>query len=98
MSKLASSLPTAETVATRVRKGPTGECDIYGPGDLDDWRAVERLRLATCWVDAHKAVDETLGTEAPISTDKFRYHWRRRCWHWTESQRRVGLDDTDPAA
>jgi hypothetical protein len=91
MSRLATQLPTAEAIATRVRRGPSGACDIYGDGDLDDWRAVERLRLATCWVDAHKAVDETLDITEPIDTDKFRYHWRRRCWHWSEAQRRVEL-------
>lgn len=89
MSKLATQLPTAEFVATRIRRGPSGACDIYGEGDLDDWRAVDNLRRATCWVDAQRAVDETLGITAPIHTDKFRYHWRRRCFHWTEEQRRA---------
>lgn len=92
MSRLAGKLPTASDISTRVRRGPSGACDVYGEGDLDDWREVERLRLETSWVDAHRAVDDTLGITAHIDTDKFRYHWRRRCWHWTEAQRRVELD------
>lgn len=91
MSKLAAQLPTADAVMTRVRRGPSGACDIYGDGDLDDWRAVEKLRLATCWTDTHQAVDATLGIDTPIDTDKFRYHWRRRCWHWTQEQRGAAL-------
>lgn len=90
MSKLANKLPTADAIATRVRRGPSGACDIYGDGDLDDWRAVEKLRIDTCWADAQRAVDETLGAR-PIDADKFRYHWRRRCWHWTQEQRQAEL-------
>lgn len=90
MSKLATQLPTADVVATRVRRGPSGACDIYGDGDLDDWRAVEKLRMATCWADAQRAVDETLEVDA-IDADKFRYHWRRRCWHWSQEQRQAVL-------
>lgn len=90
MSKLATKLPTAEAIATRVRRGPSGACDIYGDGDLEDWRAVEKLRRDTCWADAQRAVDETLDVAA-IDTDKFRYHWRRRCWHWTQEQRQAEL-------
>ncbi len=95
MSRLATQLPSAEAVATRVRRGPSGACDIYGDGDLDDWRAVERLRLGTCWTDAHRAVDETLEIRKQIDTDKFRYHWLRKCWHWTPEQRRAQLDELD---
>jgi hypothetical protein len=90
MSKLATKLPSAEAIGTRIRRGPSGACDIYGDGDLDDWRAVERLRIDTCWADAQRAVDETLGIK-PIDFDKFRYHWRRSCWHWTQEQRQAEL-------
>lgn len=93
MTRLATDLPTAEQLAVRVRKGPTGACDIYGDGDLDDWRAVEALRIKTSWAAAQRAVDQTLEITRPIDGDKFRYHWRRRCWHWSEDQRRVELDD-----
>lgn len=92
MSNLAAKLPTAtDVLGARVRRGPSGACDIYGDGDLDDWRAVEKLRRETSWSDAHRAVDNTLGITDPIDTDKFRYHWRRRCWHWTEAERRAEM-------
>ena len=91
MSRLAN-LPTADDLSvTRTRRGPSGACDVYGDGDIDDWRRVERLRLDTCWSDAQKAVDDLLGVD-PINIDKFRYHWRRRCWHWTEEQKRADLN------
>lgn len=87
MSKLATALPTAETLAAiRRRRGPSGACDIYGDGDLEDWLAVEKLRQATTWADAQRAVDQTLKVTA-IDEGKFRYHWRLKCWHWTEEQR-----------
>jgi hypothetical protein len=90
MSALAKKLPA--TVDERVRRGPSGVCDVYGDGDLDDWRAVERLRLNASWAAAHRTVDDTLGITAPIDVDKFRYHWRRRCWHWTQEQRNATLE------
>lgn len=93
MSKLANNLPTADEItAQRVRKGPTGACDTYGAGDLEDWAAVERLRLATNWATAQRSVDQTLDVK-PLDEGKFRYHWRRKCWHWTEDQRQVQLED-----
>lgn len=88
MSQLAKKLPTPEAVATRIRRGPSGACDIYGPGDLDDWAAVQSLRRGTSWAVTHRAVDEALGINTPIDQDKFRYHFRMRCWHWTPEQRR----------
>lgn len=94
MSKLAN-LPSPEQVKARgqrERRGPAGACDIYGEGDLDDWARVERLRLETSWAQAQDEVDALL-VEEPIDGDKFRYHWRRKCWHWTEQQRRVLLED-----
>jgi hypothetical protein len=93
MSKLASALPTADTVeAERIRKGPSGACDVYGPGDMEDWAAVERLRLGTTWAEAQRHVDATLNVR-PIDEHKFRYHWRRKCWHWTPEQRQVQLEE-----
>lgn len=93
MSRLAAQLPTpTEVTANRHRRGPQGACDIYGPGDLEDWAAVERLRLAHDWATAHREVDDLLGVTTPIDGDKFRYHWRRKCFHWTEDQRRIPLD------
>lgn len=92
MSKLATALPTADTITTRARRGPSGACDVYGDGDLEDWASVERLRIGTTWADAQAEVDRVLDIKA-IDADKFRYHWRRRCWHWTQEQRSVRLED-----
>lgn len=93
MSKLATSLPTADSIQSdRVRRGPTGACDVYGDGDLEDWAAVERLRTETSWALAQREVDATLKVKS-IDEDKFRYHWRRKCWHWSPDQRRVPLQD-----
>lgn len=93
MSKLATALPTPETfVAERRRRGPSGVCDIYGDGDLEDWAAVERLRLGSTWAQAQGEVDRALGIKA-IDEDKFRYHWKKRCWHWTQEQRDTKLED-----
>lgn len=89
MSKLASTLPTADKVQrTVVRKGPNGACDVYGDGDLDDWQAVERLRKQTSWQDAQNAVDATLGVKG-VKNDDFRYHWRGNCRHWTVDQKQA---------
>lgn len=93
MSKLATALPTPETfVPERYRRGPSGACDIYGDGELDDWAAIQRLRNGSSWAQVQAEVDRILGVKA-IDTDKFRYHWSRRCWHWTQAQRDVRLED-----
>lgn len=92
MSKLATALPTPDAVESRIRRGPTGACEVYGPGDLEDWASVERLRMGTTWAEAQVEVDRILKLKA-IDTDKFRFHWRRRCWHWTQEQRDVRLED-----
>ena len=91
MSRLAGKLPSPDEVRTRIRKGPVGACDVYGDGDMDDWREVENLRRATCWNDAQREVDTVLGLENPIATNAFRYHFSRKCGHWTEAQRRETL-------
>jgi hypothetical protein len=91
MSALAKNLPKT-VVAPRIRRGPSGECDVYGDGDVDDWRAVERLRSSATWAEVHREVDKALGITSPIITDKFRYHWKRRCWHWTQEQRNAPLE------
>ena len=95
MSKLAAALPKPDELdGPRRRKGPTGACDIYGDGDLEDWAAVERLRLApNTWEIAQEHVDSALGITGTLDNDRFRYHWRRKCWHWTPEQRRVKLED-----
>jgi hypothetical protein len=91
MSALAKKLATVE-IDSRIRRGPSGACDIYGDGDMEDWAQVERLRLSSSWAEAQVTVDEALGVK-PIDTDKFRYHWRRRCWHWNHEQRQIRLED-----
>lgn len=92
MSKLAAALPEPADITSRTRRGPSGACDIYGDGDLEDWASVERLRTGTSWAVAQTEVDQALNIK-PIDSDKFRYHWRRRCWHWTQEQRSVRLED-----
>ena len=86
MSRLARSLAETDVkLAERVRKGPLGECGkVYPPGDLEDWAEVERIRHLprSSWREAQRVVDENLGVTAPIDNDKFRYHWRRKCFCW----------------
>lgn len=92
MSKLAAALPTPETMtAIRLRRGPSGACDVYGDGDIEDWAAVERLRIGSTWGQAQAEVDRVLGVK-PIDEGKFRYHWRLKCWHWTEDQRQAARE------
>ena len=91
MSALAKRLPQPSDA--RVRRGPNGACDIYGDGDLEDWAAVERLRLSPgTWALAQHHVDQTLGIQS-MDEHKFRYHWGRKCWHWSPEQRAVKLAD-----
>lgn len=95
MSKLANKLPRPnEVVTAKARKGPLGACDVYGPGDLEDWAAVTRLRRApNTWADAQVAVDTAAGIATPINDDRFRYHWSKKCDHWTVEQKRAKLED-----
>lgn len=88
MSKLAAKLPDAGELADRIRRGPTGECDIYGDGDIEDWTAVQMLRLRKSWAVAHREVDKAERTKTPIEPHAFRYHWGGKCWHWTPAQKR----------
>lgn len=94
MSNLAKALPAAAAVTDRrrVRNGPAGACDVYGDGDLEDWAAIERRRLATTWATVQYEVDK-IKKSKPIDEGKFRYHWRRKCWHWTPEQKSVRLED-----
>ena len=88
MSQLAQSLADITAAnAARTRKGPPGACQGRYPADLDDWAEVERIRLATSWVEAQRVVDAQLGLSTPLHNDKFRYHWRRKCWCWTDELR-----------
>ena len=88
MSRFAA-IPTPKPVE-RVRKGPSGVCHgVYPPAtDLDDWAEVERLRKAPSnWREAQVVVDGMLGITEPIPNDKFRYHWRRKCFCWPDDLR-----------
>ena len=86
MSKLAA-IPQPKP-AERVRKGPSGACHGKYPADLEDWHEVERLRKAPSnWREAQRVVDNALGIDEPIDNDKFRYHWRRRCFCWPDELR-----------
>ena len=92
MSALAQALSGVTPEAQRVRRGPIGECaKVYPEGDLEDWLEVERLRSLpnSSWREAQRIVDEQLGVERPIDNDKFRYHWRRRCFCWPDDLRQA---------
>ena len=87
MSSLAS-IPQPKP-ADPVRKGPAGECHGKYPGcDLEDWQEVERLRAhPSNWREAQRVVDRAFNVAEPIPNDKFRYHWRRKCFCWPQGQR-----------
>jgi hypothetical protein len=89
MSKLAATIANADVPAPRTRRGPSADCDVYGPGDLEDYDAVDDLRRRTSWAHAHAEVDKAAGIERRFVNDKFRYHWRMRCGHWTDEQRQA---------
>lgn len=89
MSKLATKLSTLGPPARLARRGPANVCHpVYGDGDLDDWAEVERLRAeGHTWREVQAEVDSLLNIKRPIHNDKFRRHWRRKCFCWTEEQR-----------
>ena len=82
MSRL-SAIPQPKP-ADPIRRGPQGECHGKYPGcDLEDWQEVERLRAhPSNWREAQRVVDRAFNVAEPIPNDKFRYHWRRRCFCW----------------
>lgn len=79
---LADALASAEITQRRTRPGPAPECDIYGEGTIEDYRAVDQRRQLTSWAEAQRTIDTILGIKAPIKLDQFRYHWRGRCGHF----------------
>jgi len=90
MSAVAKRLSkTRPDLASVTRRGPSGACQGKYPGcDLEDWAEVERLRASPSnWREAQRLVDEAFGVTDPIPNDKFRYHWRRKCWCWPVGQR-----------
>lgn len=89
MSKLAQQIAELPA-APAPRRGPANACfPLYGHGDLEDWEAIEARRSSgTEWRQVQHDVDQFLGIETPIPLEKFRYHWRRRCYCWPEDLRR----------
>lgn len=86
MGALADALPHYDA-GKRGAHGKAAQCDIYGPGDIDDWRAVLAIQGRDGWDVAQAQVDKALGVTEPVSHDVFNYHWRRKCGHWTAEQR-----------
>lgn len=89
MSKLATKIASTPVEATGVRRGPANSCfPVYGQGDIEDAEAVDALRNTLTWREVQAHVDSLLSVERPIAFEKFRYHWRRRCYCWPEGLRR----------
>lgn len=91
MSAVAKKLATAPPSGQRIRRGPTNLCEpIYEP-DLEDANAIDefRKRPGESWPTAQAMYDDLLGVEKSkrIINDKFRYHWRRRCFCWPDDLR-----------
>lgn len=89
MSKIASKLASAPPSVERVRRGPTNVCGgLYDP-DLDDANAIEefRRRPSESWATAQVKFDDLAAVPRKIPNDKFRYHWKRRCWCWPDDLR-----------
>lgn len=91
MGALADALPRYDH-GQRGNHGKAAACDIYGPGDIDDWRAVIGLQSRPArdgggWDNAQTKVDELLGITNPCTYHQFVHHWRRKCGHWTAEQR-----------
>lgn len=93
MSKLASKIAaTPLPSADRARRGPANACfPLYGHGDLEDWEALEALRVGPPqleWRDVQAHIDRLADVQQPINLEKFKYHWRRRCFCWPVDLRR----------
>lgn len=85
MSALAQKLPApAEVETSRVKPGPRGACAVYGPGDKEDWLAINELRLEHDWATARNVVHSQLDLGKLPDGDKFRYHWRGKCGCWSD--------------
>lgn len=90
MGSLADALPKYES-GKRGLHGKPASCDIYGLGDIDDWRAVQgiiaRRDKDGGWHGAQAKVDEALKITEPLTYHQFVHHWSRKCGHWTAEQR-----------
>lgn len=98
MSKLAQKIATVRPAdlppRQTWRRGPVNQCyRLYGAGDLEDWEAIEVLRQGSLearplqWREVQREVDKGLGITRPLQIDKFRYHWKRKCYCWPEDLR-----------
>ncbi|MCD4535655.1 hypothetical protein LRP67_16300 [Nocardioides sp. cx-169] len=89
MSALAQKIATTPLPSERVRRGPANACfPLYGAGDLEDLGEIERLRESLTWREVQSHIDGLLDIAKPLPLEKFRYHWRRRCFCWPEDLRR----------
>jgi hypothetical protein len=89
MSKLADKLAASPPSEERVRRGPSNRCSQIYDADLEDANAIDefRKRPTESWSTAQTRFDKLLGVTQKIPNDKFRYHWRRRCWCWPDDLR-----------
>lgn len=89
MSAAAKKLAEAPSVPVRIKRGPNNQClGVYDP-DLEDALAIDefRHRPGQSWATAQTRFDELLHVTRKIPNDKFRYHWRRKCFCWPEELR-----------
>lgn len=92
MSDLARKLATSPPSKERVQRGPRASCAVYGAGDMEDWEAIDAFRHqpGESWATTQKRWDGFLGLDYPaVPNDKFRYHWRRRCFCWPDDLRQA---------
>lgn len=97
MSKLAKKIPHNGTATPRrpvdSTPGPRNQCwPLYGPGDQEDWEAVDTLRREIdpltrkprTWASVQDVVDREAGVDDGFRLDRneFRRHWLRRCACW----------------
>lgn len=89
MSAAAQKLAAAAPTGARIKRGPDNQCAPVYEADLEDAEAIQefRKRPGESWATAQTRWDEILGVSNRIPNDKFRYHWRRRCFCWPDDQR-----------
>jgi len=89
MSAIAKKLTEARPDPVRHKPGPANKCHrIYKP-DPEDAQAIHefRTRDGQSWATAQRMYDELAGVTVQIPNDKFRYHWKRRCFCWPDDLR-----------
>ena len=89
MTAAAKKLATAPPSGQRVRRGPVNQCEgVYLP-DLEDAEAIQKFRQQSTesWATAQTMYDKLIAAKVRIPNDKFRYHWRRRCFCWPDDLR-----------